>query len=284
MDPVLTESVVLEAGGFRTRVNRFYRNRPARNATIVLVHDGAFGSDASLCWGTVGPALAMNYDVVAPDLLGYGRASKVYDFGEGPYVTRIRHLGAVCDALGIDCAHFVGASFGASLLLVATHMNALPMKSCTAICGAGGLYRQQERFADLYELEPTRNCARKITNYLVGEDARWSSLVETRYQNMFIPGHWECLEAAKLPAATKTEARARIDVRDALRRSDTPVLFVEGRDDMLLEAGWAERLAAAAARGLSRTVPGRHLPHVAHPQPLVSLINEFVAVKGSWRD
>ncbi len=264
----------IDVGGIRTAV-RTTGDASCDHGVIVLLHDGAFGSDADLCWHTIMPELGRTHRVVAPDLLGYGGTSKLHDFESGPYFSRIRHVEALCDTLGIRGVHFVGASFGASLLLVALSVGDLPAASAVAICGAGGLYRRHDNFNDLYDVEPTRECAEKITSYVVGPCPGYDELIDRRFDNMFVPGHWECLQAAKLPGVPRDGDR--IDVRDGLRETETPLLLVEGIEDRLLEAGWSERLAGEIGGAAAHTqVPGLHLPHLDHPAAVVTAVEEFI--------
>ena len=89
----------IDVGGARTRL--LEAGDPAA-PKVVLIHDGAFGSDAQLSWGPLLPRLAAEYRVLAPDLLGYGATAKVYDFAVSAYEGRIRHVAALCEALGIE--------------------------------------------------------------------------------------------------------------------------------------------------------------------------------------
>lgn len=64
---------------------------PARE-TVIFLHDGTYGSDALLAFGSVAEAMATDYHVVAPDLLGWGGSAKVHHFDRSPYEPRIAHL------------------------------------------------------------------------------------------------------------------------------------------------------------------------------------------------
>ena len=80
--------------------------------TILLIH-GIAGS--STTWRAVMPALAENYTVIAPDLLGHGHSAKPRgDYSLGAYASGIRDLLAV---LGRERVTLVGHSLGGGVAM-----------------------------------------------------------------------------------------------------------------------------------------------------------------------
>jgi pimeloyl-ACP methyl ester carboxylesterase len=264
----------IDVGGARTRL--LEAGDPAA-PKVVLIHDGAFGSDARLSWGPLLPRLAAEYRVLAPDLLGYGATAKVYDFAVSAYEGRIRHVAALCEALGIDAAHFVGSSFGGSLTLVAAAEGAWPMLSGTTIGGTGGPYRDLEAFADLQRYAPTVADAERLTRYLVESDEGFAEHVRARHANMTIPGHWEALEAPKLRHPDLARPSPQDDYLAKLGRSPHPLLLIEGARDRLVERGWAQRMAADLRRGEWAVVSGAHSPHLDHTDEVLAVLLPFLA-------
>ena len=80
--------------------------------TIMLVHDGAYGSDSELTWGRFMPLLSDDHHVIAPDLIGFGQSEKAYFIGQSPFDQEINFLFWLCEELALSNVHFVGASFG----------------------------------------------------------------------------------------------------------------------------------------------------------------------------
>jgi pimeloyl-ACP methyl ester carboxylesterase len=79
---------------------------------VVFIH-GLAGS--STTWNQVMPALAENFTVIAPDLLGHGESAKPRgDYSLGAYASGVRDLMV---ALGIEQATFVGHSLGGGVAL-----------------------------------------------------------------------------------------------------------------------------------------------------------------------
>lgn len=99
-----------------------FGNRMAK--TVLLIH-GGFG-DALLNWGEFAPSLAeYDYHVVALDLPGFGDSDALPQMS---YEALIAWLKSVMDALGLQQAAMIGASFGAQLvrLFAAVHPTYVP--------------------------------------------------------------------------------------------------------------------------------------------------------------
>ena len=81
-------------------------------SAILLIH-GIAGS--STAWRDVVPALAQQYTVIAPDLIGHGQSAKpLGDYSLGAYASGMRDLLRV---LGVPRATIVGQSFGGGVAL-----------------------------------------------------------------------------------------------------------------------------------------------------------------------
>jgi pimeloyl-ACP methyl ester carboxylesterase len=89
-----------------------YRTAGNGPEVVVLVH-GITGSGDT--WAEVIPALAEEFTVVAPDLLGHGKSAKPRgDYSLGAYASGVRDLVA---ALGHDHATIVGHSLGGGVAM-----------------------------------------------------------------------------------------------------------------------------------------------------------------------
>src|SRR3954449_1019885 len=164
MPPQITVDEVL-IHGHRVRF------RTAGEGPLVVLIHGIAGS--SQTWEEVMPALAADYTVVAPDLLGHGESAKPKgDYSLGAYASGIRDL---MIALEIDTATFVGHSLGGGVVMQLAyqfpdHLNRLVLVS------SGGLGKEVHLMLRLVALpaaeyvlpliyaEPFRNAA----NALVG--------------------------------------------------------------------------------------------------------------------
>jgi pimeloyl-ACP methyl ester carboxylesterase len=245
---------------------------------VVLLHGGEFGAGAELAWEHTIAALAENYRVLAPDMLGFGESAKVVDFTDGRGM-RIRHIARFCAELGVESAHFVGNSMGAVNLLADLTSPApkLPVRSLVAICGGGDIQRN-EHSAALYDYDATLDGMRRIVTALFADPAYPAddAYVRRRYESSIAPGAWEALAAARFrrpglappPPPSAQRAYDRVGV---------PTLIVEGARDKLLRAGWAAAIAGQIAGARSTVIPeAGHCPQIEQPASLNAVLVDFV--------
>jgi pimeloyl-ACP methyl ester carboxylesterase len=131
---------------------------------VAAVHCRVLGRDQA--------ARPEHYILVAPDMLGFGGMAKIVQFDSSPYEFRARHLFALFDEPGIDeKAHFVGNSFGGSLVLQATTRPewATRMASATSISGTGGPWHSTKTRAELGRYDGTEADMRRLMAMLVDD-------------------------------------------------------------------------------------------------------------------
>ena len=108
--PEIGQSV--EANGIRTN----YLEQGTGDETVVLVHGSGPGVTSYANWRLVIPALAENFRVVAPDMVGFGFSDRPKDVTYSLQTWADQTVG-VMDALGIEKAHLIGNSFGGGIAL-----------------------------------------------------------------------------------------------------------------------------------------------------------------------
>lgn len=245
---------------------------------VVLLHGGEFGGCAEIAWENTIDALAQQYRVLAPDMLGFGESAKVIDFTDGRGM-RIRHIARFCELLGVGSAHFIGNSMGAINLLVDTTSDAplLPLRSLTAICGGGDIQRN-EHVGALYDYDATFEAMRAIVTALFADPAYPADddYVQRRYASSIAPGAWESLAAARFRRPGLESPPTPSSVRP-YGRIAVPVLVIEGAADKLLPAGWAAEIAGQIPDGRSAVVPDAgHCPHIEAPDTVNGLLLDFL--------
>lgn len=245
---------------------------------VVLLHGGEFGANAELGWEHTIAALAENYRVLAPDMLGFGESAKVVDFTDGRGM-RIRHVARFCAELGVDSAHFVGNSMGAVNILVDLTSTdpRLPARSLVAICGGADIQRN-EHSAALYEYDATLEGMRRIVTALFADPAYAAddAYVQRRYDSSIAPGAWEALAAARF-RRPGLEPPPPPSSRRAYGRIGIPVLIVEGGRDKLLPAGWAAVIAGQIAGARSTVIPeAGHCPQIEQPAAVNAVLVNFL--------
>ncbi|WP_158228223.1 alpha/beta fold hydrolase [Pseudonocardia sp. MH-G8] len=265
----------VHAGGYTTAY--LEAGDPAAT-TVVLVHDGAYGTTAQLCWGPLVERLAPEFHVLAPDLLGWGGTDKVVFLDRSPYAFRVPHVAAFCEELGVDSAAFVGASFGGSLLLraLADPGSPWPVTRAVSVSGTGGPFRLPEGTAALGAYEPSIEGARTLTGLLVADLEGLDEHIEQRYRNSLVAGHFEAMQAPGLKNPATTRTPPPDPFLDQLATVETPLLLVEGRRDQLLETGWSKELAGRALAATAVETDYAHEPNIDAPDALADLILPFL--------
>ena len=267
------------AGGFNTRyLEAGDRGRP----TLILIHDGAFGTTAELCWADVIIDFARDYYVLAPELLGWGGTDKVVYLDRSPYAARVPHITSFVRELGVEGADYVGTSFGGSLILRASVTPGNPWGICRAISitGSGGPYRHPAGIEALGNYTPSLEAAAKLTELIAGSTLGLDEHIRRRHENSLIPGHWEALMAPRLKNPSVERAPSVDDYLDRLAKTDVPTLLVEGKRDPLLENGWAAKMAALSPNITALTIDAGHEPNIECPDKVVELVRNYLTEAG----
>jgi pimeloyl-ACP methyl ester carboxylesterase len=273
----MNDTLTLSVDGLTSRVRiAGDASRPA----LMLLHDGAYGTDGELCWGPVMPALSERFRVVVPDLLGWGGSDKVAFFDRSAYASRLRQVASLCQAMGLleQGVFLAGVSFGAELAVRAAVEPGwgIRPKAVVSISGTGGrLYRINAAVSELGAYEPSPAAAMKLTRSLTSGMPDLPGHAQRRYELSLIPGHWETLSAARLRNPALPSPPPDEGWLDRLDEVSVPILFVEGRQDALMEPGWAEKISQRVPGSSWREVDGGHEPNLDHPSQVADLIQEF---------
>lgn len=271
----------INAGGLNTR----YLEAGDENAQpVILLHDGGFGGSADTSWAGVIPDLAKaGFRVLAPDMLGYGGTDKVYFFDRSPTEFRALHIGNFCTALGINNVHFVGTSFGGTLVLRALTMKTTPwpFASACSISGTGGPWRVPEAMAKLGEYDGTiESMDKNLMPIIVDPDYEGfdcGSYLQKRHAQSLIPGHFGALAAARLTAPWENRpAPAKDTFPASLSGCQVPVLLVEPEDDPSCEPNWGAKIQEVIPTARVEKISGRHTPNVDRPQLVVDTLVNWI--------
>ena len=99
------------ANGIQTNYHEHGQGEP-----VLLIHGSGPGVTGWANWRLTIPALAENFRVIAPDIVGFGYTERPVDV-QYNMETWLNHILGFMDALGIQKAHVVGNSFGGGLAL-----------------------------------------------------------------------------------------------------------------------------------------------------------------------
>jgi pimeloyl-ACP methyl ester carboxylesterase len=247
---------------------------------VVMLHSGEYGASATLSWEHNIDALAEHFRVVAPDWMGFGESAKVYDFESGS-ARRVQHMRRFLDVLGIDRAHFVGSSMGASVMSrhVAAGSGLFPASAMVMSAG-GGFVPNNEWRRSIVDYDCTFDGMREILRVLF-HDQSWAAddtYVQRRFESALRPGAWEATAAARFrsPVSPPRTAEGQED-RTPYEQIAVPTFVIAGAEDKLREHGYAEAIAAR--------IPGSrlavyeecgHLPHIENAERFNREVVEFL--------
>jgi 2-hydroxymuconate-semialdehyde hydrolase len=273
--------ITVPTAGYATHA---FRAGEGNDDVVLLLHGGGPGAQA---WSNWQPALALlgdRFDVVAPDLVGFGTTDHPDPPPYGPRLwlqARCEQLVALLDELDIGCADLVGNSLGGALAL---HMAILHPERVRRIVlmGSGGapfvpgpeLRRMLGFYAD-----PTADNLRAILRNFVFDVEAFGDidgLVDARVDVATAPDAQRSFEAM----FTTPDGRPIGEIalaEDAVRSITQPALVVHGREDRIVPvecSQWLfERLADAELHLFSRC---GHWAMLEHPAAFARVVSEFL--------
>lgn len=275
IDPRVEQGQV-RTGSFRTHYYAAGSADSPRSA--VLLHDGAWGGDGYVSWSKVMLELAREYRVYAPDLLGFGRSDKAVFLDRSPYAPRVEQIGLFCQAVGVDRpAHFVGTSFGGSVVLRAATGSDWPAASMTTIAGTGGPWRTQKGIDLLGELRPGVEYLHEVVAMLTNGEAGHDDNVARRRANTLIEGHYGAMVAPRLKHPEASPGRVADGFPGTVAGAPCPVWLIEMGADQVIESGWSAHVQAAAPGVRVLRLDGPHSPNLTDPVGLAGRLGSIFA-------
>lgn len=243
---------------------------------VVLLHDGAWGGSAEASWAGVLPLLAEHYRILAPDLYGFGRSSKMVQLDVAPYEFRLRQLAALLDALSLRDrrAHVVGNSFGGAMALRAATSPwfAWRMRSAVSISGTGGPYRTRDSLVSLARFDGSEQDMLRIVRLITGDFPDIRAHVDLRMRDATNPAHYRAVKAAGLETPFASTAKVSDDYPASLGQVMLPIALVTGARDELVEPDWATRIAQHGPTCTVYEHAGRHAPNISDPIDTAELL------------
>jgi pimeloyl-ACP methyl ester carboxylesterase len=251
---------------------------------ILLIH-GIAGS--STAWRDVMPALALNYTVIAPDLIGHGQSAKpVGDYSLGAYASGLRDLFRV---LGVSRATIVGQSFGGGVAMQLAYQHPECCERLVLV-DSGGLGREVSwllRFMTLPATEylmpvlfpsMVRERGNDVSRMLhkrgirmarIGEMWRsYASLTESTNRQSFI----RTLRSVIDPGGQTVSALDRLYLAE-----DIPTLIVWGDCDTIIPVSHAYSAHEAIPGSRLEIIKGSgHFPHVEAPERFLNVLTDFL--------
>ncbi|MDG1266328.1 MAG: alpha/beta fold hydrolase [Ilumatobacter sp.] len=270
-----------------------YRRAGSSNAQTILLIHGLAGS--SKTWDAVIDELAVDYDVIAPDLLGHGESAKpLGDYSLGAFASGLRDFLAVLD---VRSATVVGHSFGGGVAMQLAYQHP-HLTDRLVLVGSGGLGREVSPLLRLLALpgaeylmpigipKPVVERATDVGRFLGRKNIRsehlgelwraYSSLAGAENRQAFVRTMRGVIEAGgqKVDASDRLYLAARV-----------PTMIVWGDIDGVIPVSHAHRAHRAIENSRLEILKGvGHFPHVESPDMFVSSVLNFMGSTAAGSD
>lgn len=252
--------------------------------TILLIH-GLAGS--SKTWDEVIPALAVDYDVIAPDLMGHGESAKpIGDYSLGAFASGLRDLLAV---LGVPRVTIVGHSFGGGVAMQLAYQHP-ELVDRLVLVASGGLGREVSWILRVLTLPGAEYLmpfwfpqsvvapATDVGRALGRRDIRWPALGE------FWRAYSSLAGASNRRAFVRTMRNViepggqMINATDRLYlAARVPTLIIWGDSDGIIPVEHAYRAHELIDTNQLVILEGiGHFPHVEEPEVFIDTLLEFL--------
>jgi len=243
--------------------------------TVLLIHGSGPGVSAWSNWRLTLPALAADFRVVAPDVVGFGyteRSVGAYDLD-----TWTAHVVGVLDALGVDRAHVVGNSFGGSLALALAIRHPERVRRLGLMGAVGLSFPLTPGLDAVWGYEPSVEAMAALLRTFTATPAPGiEELAELRYQASIRPGVQEAY-AAMFPAPRQRWIDALAHPEQAIARIPAPTMIFHGREDQVIPLESSLRLLSLIPDAQLH-VFGRcgHWTQIEHAEEFNRLLRDFL--------
>jgi pimeloyl-ACP methyl ester carboxylesterase len=262
-----------------------YRRAGVSNEQTILLIHGLAGS--SKTWDAVIDSLAVEYDVIAPDLLGHGESAKPRgDYSLGAFASGLRDFLAVLDVSSVTV---VGHSFGGGVAMQLAYQYPHLIDRLVLV-GSGGLGREVSALLRLLTLpgaeylmplgfpkfvvEKSNDLGqflgrRNIRSARLGEMWRaYASLAGASNRQAFVKTMRSVIE----PGGQTVNATDRLYLA-----ARVPVMIVWGDRDGVIPVEHGRNAHAAIENSRLEILEGvGHFPHVEAPDVFVDTLLDFM--------
>jgi pimeloyl-ACP methyl ester carboxylesterase len=225
-----------DANGIKTNYLEAGKGDP-----VVLIHGSGPGVTSYANWRLVLPALAENFRVLAPDMVGFGFSERPANIEYGVQTWADQVVGLM-DTLELPKAHLVGNSFGGAIALRIATQHPDRVGKLVLMGSMGVPFPITAGLERVWGYEPSFENMRKVLDvFAYSRDLVNDELAEVRYRGSIQPGFQESF-AAMFPAPRQRWVEAMCTPEDEIRRLPHRTLIVHGREDQVIPVQTSLRL------------------------------------------
>jgi pimeloyl-ACP methyl ester carboxylesterase len=208
---------------------------------VVLIHGSGPGVTSYANWRLVIPALAENFRVIAPDMVGFGFSERPANIQYGVQTWADQVVGLM-DTLELARVHLVGNSFGGAIALRIATQHPDRVGKLVLMGSMGVPFPITDGLERVWGYEPSFENMRKVLDvFAYSRDLVNDELAEVRYRGSIQPGFQESF-AAMFPAPRQRWVEAMCTPEDDIRRLPHRTLIVHGREDQVIPVQTSLRL------------------------------------------
>jgi 2-hydroxy-6-oxo-6-(2'-aminophenyl)hexa-2,4-dienoate hydrolase len=268
-----TDSAVsyTNAGSIKTAYLRSGSGRP-----LVLIHGGGAGADAYGNWKWTIPQFASQFDVIAYDMVGFGRSDKP-DAATFTYdqAARNQQLEDFITALDLGPVTIIGNSMGGLTALEFAGKRPDLVTGLVLMGSAAIRTPTTPALQSILNYDFTREGMRTIIRGLTNDGFKIDeSLVDYRHQLSIEPG----VRAGYV--ATQNWIRQRGGLycdEDRLREVRAPTLIVSGKNDKVVPVTSAYRMLELIPQSWGKIFPNcGHWAMIEHPGAFCHSVRQFL--------
>ena len=225
-NPEIGKSIL--ANGIQTNYHEHGQGEP-----VLLIHGSGPGVTSWANWRLTIPALAENFQVIAPDIVGFGYTERPADVLYN-METWLNHIFGFMDALGIEKTHIVGNSFGGGLAL-AMAIRAPQRVGRLVLMGSAGLpFTLTEGLDRVWGYTPSIDNMRGLLDLFAFDRSRVTEdLARMRFEASVRPGIQEAF-AQMFPAPRQNGVNGLASDAVAIKALPHTTLIVHGREDKVI--------------------------------------------------
>jgi pimeloyl-ACP methyl ester carboxylesterase len=226
-----------EANGIRTN----YLEAGKGDETVLLIHGSGPGVTSYANWRLVIPALAEDFHVFAPDMVGFGYSDRPEGIEYGLDTWANQTVGLM-DTLGIEKVHLVGNSFGGGIGLRIATQHPDRVGKLVLMGSMGVDFPITEGLDAVWGYQGTVEDMRRVMNFFAYNKALTTDeLAEVRYRGSIQPGFQESF-SAMFPAPRQRWVEAMTVPEREIRSLPHKTLIVHGREDQVIPLATSYKL------------------------------------------
>lgn len=228
----------ITAAGIKTNFHDIGAGRP-----VLLIHGSGPGVSGWANWRVTIPALAKEFRVIAPDMVGFGFTERPADVKYSK-VTWMRHAIGLLDALKLDQVDIVGNSFGGALALTLAVEHPARIRRLVLMGSAGLNFPLTEGLDFAWGYTPSLQNMRKLLDvFAFNRNLVTDELAEMRFRAASRPGIQEAY-ASMFPAPRQRGIESLAVDEAEIAKLQQPTLIFHGREDRILPPEVSQRLFA----------------------------------------